>query len=199
MTAATQAKAGEWRIRLGWLVAGAALSAATPAWAQSTAPPEASGAVGASGAAATSRALGPQRIAWSVDVLQDGQPVDHFSGVTSVNQARTMTHHHPTSHTIGCGSQAAVDIDLKRSLTVAPISEDAEAISISIDANEILEDTGRARADACDHLPTPRTLGAHHPDLRVPAGGSADWTVLAEHPKLVYRVSAQLTDAEPSD
>lgn len=36
----------------------------------------------------------PQPVKWELQVLQDGQQIDSFTGTTSVGQARTDTHHH---------------------------------------------------------------------------------------------------------
>ena len=87
----------------------------------------------------------PQPVKWELQVLQDGQQIDSFTGTTSVGQARTDTHHHVVKNNVGCADKPAGDIDLQRTLTISPIHANSDDITLQIDAQETLQGQHRAR------------------------------------------------------
>ena len=73
----------------------------------------------------------PQPVNWELQVLQDGQQIDSFSGTTNVGQARTDTHHHVVKNSVGCADKPAGDIDLQRTLTLSPIHANDEDVTLA--------------------------------------------------------------------
>jgi len=150
--------------------------AALPAQAQDTAPETSQPAVH-----------------WTLDVLRDGQQIDEFQGTTTVGQARTDTHHHVTTHDVGCKDRPGGSIDLQRTVTVSPLRADASESILAIDAEETLEsDAAPQTTEGCALPPQPRRITASHPGLRVPAGQPVTWKIVDQNPSLVYRISANL-------
>lgn len=137
-----------------------------------------------------------QVVQWQLQVIRDGQQIDAFDGTTTVGQARTDTHHKIVQHNVGCKDQPAGSIDLARTLTVSPLRADANAVTLSIDAQETFEeDTARQTDTGCKLPPQPRQVNASHPGLKVPAGQWTSWTIVDKDPNLVYRVRASLADS----
>lgn len=135
----------------------------------------------------------PAAVEWQLQVLRDGQTIDTFQGTTAFGQAYTATHHHETVHRIGCQQQPAGSIDLARTLTVAPVSADANGVTLAIDSNETIEDDiGQRTIEGCALPPQPRRVTANHPGLMVPSDGWASWTIVERNPTLVYRVRASV-------
>lgn len=137
-----------------------------------------------------------QVVQWQLQVMRDGQQIDSFDGTTTVGQARTDTHHKVVQHNVGCKDQPAGSIDLARTLTVSPLQADANAVTLSIDAQETFDDDTAQQTDTgCKLPPQPRQVSASHPGLRVPAGQWASWTIVDKNPNLVYRVHASLSNS----
>ncbi|WP_025598004.1 hypothetical protein [Burkholderia sp. WSM2230] len=138
----------------------------------------------------------PQQVVqWELQVLRDGQQIDTFEGTTTVGQARTDTHHKVVQHNVGCKDQPAGSIDLARTLTVSPLRAEGNEVTLSIEAQETLEDTAARQTDTgCKLPPQPRQVGASHPGLKVTAGQWTSWTIIDKDPALVYRVRASLTN-----
>jgi hypothetical protein len=96
-------------------------------------------------------------------------------------------------HEIGCQNQPAARIELSRTLTVSPTRVDKGQAILSLDVQEILEDTHSARtSDGCTLPPQPRRVNAAHPGLLVPPGQTVSWELVDRSPKLVYRVQASV-------
>ncbi|MFM0477403.1 hypothetical protein PQR29_03445 [Paraburkholderia strydomiana] len=134
-------------------------------------------------------------VQWELQVLRDGQQIDTFEGTTTVGQARTDTHHKVVQHNVGCKDRPAGSIDLARTLTVSPLQADSNEVTLSIEAQETFEDSAARQTDTgCKLPPQPRQVSASHPGLKVAAGQSASWTIVAKDPNLVYRVRASLTN-----
>ncbi|WP_153134279.1 hypothetical protein [Paraburkholderia agricolaris] len=137
-----------------------------------------------------------QVVQWQLQVMRDGQQIDSFDGTTTVGQARTDTHHKVVQHNVGCKDQPGGSIDLARTLTVSPLRADANAVTLSIDAQETFEEDAPQQTDTgCKLPPQPRQVSASHPGLTVPAGQWASWTIVDKDPKLVYRVRASLASS----
>ncbi|WP_144111198.1 hypothetical protein [Paraburkholderia sp. BCC1886] len=137
-----------------------------------------------------------QVVQWQLQVMRDGQQIDSFDGTTTVGQARTDTHHKVVQHNVGCKDRPAGSIDLTRTLTVSPLQADANAVTLSIDAQETFDDDTAQQTDTgCKLPPQPRQVSASHPGLRVPAGQWASWTIVDKNPNLVYRVHASLSNS----
>lgn len=146
----------------------------------------------ASGASTLDDAL--TSVAWQLDVVRDGQTIDTFQGTTMVGQAFSATHHHRATHRVGCKQNPAGGIDLARTISVSPVAADVGGVTLAIETDETIEDdTAQATPDGCELPPQPRRLNASHPGLRVPVGGSADWTLIDKNPTLVYRVHASVS------
>jgi hypothetical protein len=133
-------------------------------------------------------------VQWQLQVMQNGQQIDAFESTTTVGQARTDTHHRVVQHNVGCKNQPAGDIDLQRTLTVSPLAADASGVTLAIDAQETLEETGAPRMtdEGCKLPPQPRQVSASHPGLKVPPGDWATWQIIDKDPQLVYRVRASV-------
>jgi hypothetical protein len=137
-----------------------------------------------------------QVVQWQLQVMRDGQQIDAFDGTTTVGQARTDTHHKLVQHNVGCKDQPGGSIDLARTLTVSPLRADANAVTLSIDAQETFEeDTTQQTDTGCKLPPQPRQVSASHPGLTVPAGQWTSWTIVDKDPNLVYRVRANLASS----
>ncbi|WP_345812524.1 hypothetical protein AAGS40_00710 [Paraburkholderia sp. PREW-6R] len=135
-----------------------------------------------------------QVVQWQLQVVRDGQQIDSFEGTTTVGQARTDTHHKIVQHNVGCKDQPGGSIDLARTLTVSPLQADASHVTLSIDAQETLEEDSAQQTDTgCKLPPQPRQVSASHPGLQVAAGQWASWTIVDKNPNLVYRVRAGLS------
>jgi hypothetical protein len=153
------------------LLAGASLALTLAAHAQSTSQP----------------------VVWELQVLRDGQQVDSFSATTNVGQARTDTHHNVVKNNVGCADKPAGDIDLQRTLTVSPTHAGPDDITLSIEAQETLEDdASRATAQGCKLPPQPRVVNASHPGLVLKPGEWSNWQIVEKNPSLAYRVRASL-------
>lgn len=153
-------------------------------------------AASAAAPAADSSALGamPTAVAWQLDVVRDGRTIDTFQATTMVGQTFSDTHHHPTTHRVGCKENPAGGIDLARTVSVSPVAADIKGITLAIDADETIEDdTAPTTPEGCALPPQPRRVNASHPGLFVPIGESADWTLIDKNPTLVYRVHASVT------
>ena len=136
----------------------------------------------------------PTAVTWQLDVLRDGQTIDTFQATTMVGQTYSGTHHHPTTHRVGCKENPAGGIDLARTVSVSPVAADVSGVTLAIDADETIEDdTAPTTPEGCKLPPQPRRVNASHPGLPVPVGGSADWTLIDKRPTLVYRVHANVT------
>lgn len=154
------------------------------------------GAASAAAPAPDSSALGamPTAVAWQLDVVRDGRTIDTFQATTMVGQTFSDTHHHPTTHRVGCKENPAGGIDLARTVSVSPVAADIKGITLAIDADETIEDdTAPTTPEGCALPPQPRRVNASHPGLFVPIGESADWTLIDKNPTLVYRVHASVT------
>ncbi|MFM0735004.1 hypothetical protein PQQ52_31465 [Paraburkholderia sediminicola] len=137
-----------------------------------------------------------QVVQWQLQVMRDGQQIDAFEGTTTVGQARTDTHHKVVQHNVGCKDQPGGSIDLARTLTVSPLQADANAVTLSIEAQETFEDDTAQQTDTgCKLPPQPRQVSASHPGLKVPAGQWASWTIVDKNPNLAYRVRASLANS----
>jgi hypothetical protein len=137
-----------------------------------------------------------QPVKWELQVVRDGQQVDSFSATTNVGQARTDTHHDVVKNNVGCADKPAGDIDLQRTLTVSPVHVSADDITLSIDAQETLQDdASRASAQGCKLPPQPRVVNASHPGLVLKPGEWSTWQIVDKDPSLAYRVRASLTTA----
>ena len=153
-------------------------------------------------AATTAHAQGALQpsVQWTLQVIEDGQQIDSFEGTTTVGQAHTDTHHHVSGHNVGCLDHPAGDIDLARTVTIAPTQADATGVTLAIDAQETLEDSASPHAsqtpEGCRLPPQPREVSASHPGLRVPAGEWVTWQIVEKNPSLAYRVRAGI--AAPS-
>ena len=127
--------------------------------------------------------------------MRDGQQIDAFDGTTTVGQARTDTHHKMVQHNVGCKDQPGGSIDLARTLTISPLQADANAVTLSIDAQETFEEDAARQTDTgCKLPPQPRQVSASHPGLKVPVGQWTTWTIVDKNPNLVYRVRAGLAE-----
>lgn len=158
----------------------------------------AAGDAGASAAAPAADSSAPDAmptaVAWQLDVVRDGRTIDTFQATTMVGQTFSDTHHHPTTHRVGCKENPAGGIDLARTVSVSPVAADIKGITLAIDADETIEDdTAPTTPEGCALPPQPRRVNASHPGLFVPIGESADWTLIDKNPTLVYRVHASVT------
>jgi hypothetical protein len=136
----------------------------------------------------------PTAVAWQLDVVRDGQTIDTFQATTMVGQTYSGTHHHETTHRVGCKENPAGGIDLARTVSVSPTAADIKGVTLAIDADETIEDdTPPTTPEGCALPPQPRRVNASHPGLFVPIGESADWTLIDKNPTLVYRVHASVT------
>jgi hypothetical protein len=138
----------------------------------------------------------PQPVTWELQVVRDGQQIDSFSGTTNVGQARTDTHHDKVQNRVGCADQPAGDIDLQRTLTIAPTHASADDITLAIDAQETLQDDNssstRVSPSGCKLPPAPRQVNASHPGLVLKPGEWGQWQIIESNPSLAYRVRASL-------
>ncbi|RDU98563.1 hypothetical protein DWV00_13475 [Trinickia dinghuensis] len=136
----------------------------------------------------------PTAVAWQLDVVRDGKTIDTFEATTMVGQAFSATHHHQTTHRVGCKDNPAGGIDLARTVSVSPVAADVGGVTLAIDADETIEDDAAPTTpEGCSLPPQPRRLNASHPGLFVPIGEAADWTLIDKNPTLVYRVHASVT------
>ncbi|SEA02948.1 hypothetical protein [Paraburkholderia sartisoli] len=134
-----------------------------------------------------------QSVQWQLQVVSDGQQIDAFDGTTTVGQARTDTHHHVVTHNVGCKDAPGGSIDLLRTLTVSPLQASATEVTLTIEAQETIEEPGARETDTgCKLPPQPRRVAASHPGLTVPDGQWVTWTIVDKNPTLVYRVKASL-------
>ncbi|WP_179402894.1 hypothetical protein [Burkholderia guangdongensis] len=143
--------------------------------------------------AAHAQSPAPAAVAWEIQVVRDGQTIDTFKETTTVGQTRTDTHHYPASVSVGCGDKARVfPAERTRAVTVAPLAADGGAITLALDVQETLDDdSATPNADPC--MPaSPRQIVASHPGLAVGGTSWTDWTLIANHPQLVYRVRAHV-------
>ncbi|KVH04639.1 MULTISPECIES: hypothetical protein [Burkholderia] len=144
--------------------------------------------------AAHAQSPAPAVVAWEIQVVRDGQTIDTFQQNTTVGQSRTDTHRYPSSVPVGCGNAArVVPTERSRSVTVAPLAVDANAhtVSLGLDVQETLDDDNATHGDAC--VPAaPRQIVASHPGLAVGGDAWTDWTLVEQHPHLVYRVRAHV-------
>lgn len=141
------------------------------------------------------------RIHWQLSVLQNDQTVDQLEGDTAVGQSSSVTHHRSVSHPVGCSGAQTVSVDLTRTITVSPLGVDSNGlIGFAVTADEMVEApaTEAIRSDGCELPPAARTVSARHPELDVPNGGSATWTLLKKNPTLAYRLQASV-DTSNSD
>jgi hypothetical protein len=95
---------------------------------------------------------------------------------------------------VGCGNAArVVPTERSRSVTVAPLTVDtgANTVSLALDVQETIDDEGAKPADPCVPV-SPRQIVASHPGLMVGADAWTDWTLVEQHPHLVYRVRAHV-------
>ncbi|WP_323119567.1 hypothetical protein [Burkholderia alba] len=147
------------------------------------------------GAALAAHAQGgpPPAIDWELQVVRDGQTIDTFHQKTTIGQSRTDTHQTEAALPAGCvADPAAKPSELSRTVTVAPLYVDGDAITLSLDTQDQLDDdASRSGVAACTAAP-PRQIVASHPGLNVRAGDWTDWTVVDKHPLLVYRVRARV-------
>jgi hypothetical protein len=148
---------------------------------------------GTAAVGAQAQDAGQQAVKWTLQVMRDGQQVDEFDGTTAVGQAHTDTHHHPTTHDLGCKDQPAGSIDLERTVTVSPLRANASVAILSIDTEETLESDDHPQTpEGCKLPPQPRQVNASHPGLEVPAGQTVTWQIVDKDPSLAYRISASL-------
>ncbi|WP_337689996.1 hypothetical protein [Mycetohabitans sp. B46] len=155
----------------------------------------ATGVLLASAAAVACAQDDPPKVRWDVEVVQDGRSVDHFGATTTVGQAKSETHKRSVVHEIGCQSQPVARIELSRTLTVSPTRVEGGQAVLSLDVQEIFEETRAAqRAEGCALPPQPRRVTAVHPGLVVPAGQTVAWKLVEHGPQLVYRVQASIVD-----
>ena len=137
-------------------------------------------------------------IQWELDVVEQGQIVDQFKGVTSLGQARTESASHTVQHVLNCpapaDNPATPDFKLTRTITLSPIHLGANDITFAIDTREMIEDSvASPSASGCSLPPEARVVAASHPGLTVGTDGSwASWTVIEHDPSLVYRIKAML-------
>jgi len=130
---------------------------------------------------------------WQIEVVRDGQTIDTFANRTALGQASTATHHHETTHDIGCKDRPAGKIDLARTISVSPVAAAGAGITLAIDADETVEEDAAGQTpEGCRLPPTPRRVSASHPAFLVPAGQWAAWTLIERDPTLVYRVHASV-------
>ena len=138
----------------------------------------------------------PQPVKWELQVLQEGQQIDSFTGTTSVGQGHTDTHHHVVKNNVGCADKPAGDIDLQRTLTISPIHANSDDITLQIDAQETLQDsTAPVTAQGCKLPPQPRQVSATHPGLVLKPGEWSTWQIVDKNPSLTYKVRATLATA----
>lgn len=144
--------------------------------------------------AAHAQSPAPAVVAWEIQVVRDGQTIDTFQQNTTVGQSRTDTHRYPSSVPVGCGNAArVVPTERSRSVTIAPLAVDANAntVSLGLDVQETLDDENATRSDPCVPA-SPRQIVASHPGLAVGGDAWTDWTLVEQHPHLVYRVRAHV-------
>ncbi len=150
------------------------------------------GATGASGGAATGDD-NPPIVQWRLEVVRDGQTIDTFESATTLGQGFSATHHHEVTHRVGCKENPAGGIDLARTISISPIAADVNGVTLSIEANETIEDdTAPSTPEGCALPPQPRRVSASHPGLLIPMGEWAAWTLIDKNPTLVYRVRASV-------
>ncbi|HDR8960751.1 hypothetical protein [Burkholderia vietnamiensis] len=140
--------------------------------------------------AAHAQSPAPAVVAWEIQVVRDGQTIDTFQQRTTVGQTRTDTHRYPSAVPVGCGNAArVVPTERARAVTVAPLSVDdaAHTVSLALDVQETLDDDDTPRGDPCVPA-SPRQIAASHPGLAVGGEAWTDWTLVDQHPHLVYRV-----------
>lgn len=152
-------------------------------------------------AAASAHAQAPMQpppVQWTLEVIRDGQQIDSFEGTTTVGQAHTDTHHHVIAHGVGCLDHPAGQLDLARTVTVAPTEADANGITLAIDAQETFEeDQQQQTPGGCRLPPQPRQISASHPGLRIPNGEWMRWQIVEKDPSLAYRVTARIAGPYP--
>jgi hypothetical protein len=148
---------------------------------------------GTAGVPAHAQDAPQQAVKWTLQVIRDGQQIDQFDATTTVGQARTDTHHHVSTHDVGCKDQPAGSIDLQRTITVSPLQASATEVILAIDTQETLDsDEHPQTPEGCKLPPQPREISASHPGLRVPAGQTVTWQIVDKDPSLAYRISASL-------
>ncbi|MDG0027796.1 hypothetical protein [Trinickia sp. Y13] len=149
-------------------------------------------AAGASGAATGEN--DPPVVQWRLEVVRDGQTIDTFESATTLGQGFSATHHHEVTHRVGCKENPAGGIDLARTISISPVEADLSGVTLSIEANETIEDdTAPSTPEGCALPPQPRRVSASHPGLFIPIGEWAAWTLIDKNPTLVYRVRARVT------
>jgi hypothetical protein len=130
---------------------------------------------------------------WELQVLRDDQQIDSFDATTTVGQAHTETHHHEVVHDVGCKNRPAGNIDLSRTLTVSPTQATPDSVTLTIDAQETLEENNAPQTvEGCKLPPQPREVAASHPGLTIPDNQWKNWTIVTKDPTLVYRVRASI-------
>ena len=148
-------------------------------------------AAGASGAATGEN--DPPVVQWRLEVVRDGQTIDTFESATTLGQGFSATHHHEVTHRVGCKENPAGGIDLARTISISPVEADLSGVTLSIEANETIEDdTAPSTPEGCALPPQPRRVSASHPGLLIPMGEWAAWTLIDKNPTLVYRVRASV-------
>lgn len=148
-------------------------------------------AAGASGAATGED--NPPVVQWRLEVVRDGQTIDTFESATTLGQGFSATHHHEVTHRVGCKENPAGGIDLARTISISPVAADLSGVTLSIEANETIEDdTAPSTPEGCALPPQPRRVSASHPGLLIPIGEWAAWTLIDKNPTLVYRVRASV-------
>lgn len=136
----------------------------------------------------------PPVVQWRLEVVRDGQTIDTFESATTLGQGFSATHHHEVTHRVGCKENPAGGIDLARTISVSPVAADVSGVTLSIEANETIEDDAApSTPEGCALPPQPRRVSASHPGLLVPTGEWAAWTLIDKNPTLIYRVRASVT------
>lgn len=136
----------------------------------------------------------PPVVQWRLEVVRDGQTIDTFEAATTLGQGFSATHHHEVTHRVGCKENPGGGIDLARTISISPVAADVSGVTLSIEANETIEDdTAPSTPEGCALPPQPRRVSASHPGLLIPIGQWAAWTLIDKNPTLVYRVRASVT------
>ncbi|SMG01482.1 FIG00452923: hypothetical protein [Burkholderia singularis] len=82
-----------------------------------------------------------------------------------------------------------------RTITVAPLYVENDAVSLAIDVQETFPDSDAARtASSAPCSASPRRIVASHPGLNARAAQWTDWTLAERDPRLVYRVRARVVE-----
>ncbi|KVE33322.1 hypothetical protein [Burkholderia sp. TSV86] len=82
-----------------------------------------------------------------------------------------------------------------RTITVAPLYVEDDAVSLAIDVQETFPDSDTARtASSAPCSASPRRIVASHPGLNARAAQWTDWTLAERDPRLVYRIRARVVE-----